>query len=561
MLLDLPTELIQLILKHASASSYTQIALCCHYLYTLSSSRRNLILFHLKRVPGAKEQFDHLDTYSLFLLLRKRVTKWLFNARTYAGRKLYTVNLERPNTGTSSLGYIGGSPLFACVSKEDQRVHLIHVDLNGTVSLKGTLKCPPQIQKEICGTIVKTAFTHDEALAILIRGQNRNEQTDSFTELSFVQQIRAQNSNEHYLLLHFPLIDSDARPSVCKIYGRGEFEVAALAVDSKWRFAVSWHHTDFEEHHEVISYEANDDICPDDPSLSYLSYQEKSVVDENGVWPKWRTEDPARFDEQSFSQLGPVTDIQYHNRGRQMLYSYRGSTLFKFWQIVLDTQPLSLSSGYINRCAVSLNRGERRIPFTVNIPFFGTHVEEPENDFCSHIYLSFGTATHPSHDCPIACILKKQRLCENLTTPHQYDSEPYFDPQLWSVVARLWGYPRPSSTLGCIFAASAGGTRVAVCHWDVLYVWALDPNVLVRETREKVKAESQYFPPTWRAETNLIELRPAVFRLDAVGFKLMFTQNEDIIMVLTDKGLMTWDLRPQGERRRIVSNIDTSIQP
>ncbi|KAF5014454.1 hypothetical protein F66182_14557 [Fusarium sp. NRRL 66182] len=57
-------------------------------------------------------------------------------------------------------------------------------------------------------------------------------------------------------------------------------------------------------------------------------------------------------------------------------------------------------------------------------------------------------------------------------------------------------------------------------------------------------------------DDDLIELRPVIIRMEAVCFKLMFTENDDVIVGLTDRGLMTWDLRPSGRRRRSTLNLD-----
>lgn len=64
---------------------------------------------------------------------------------------------------------------------------------------------------------------------------------------------------------------------------------------------------------------------------------------------------------------------------------------------------------------------------------------------------------------------------------------------------------------------------------------------------------NSYYPRAWRSSSlsdGMVELRPVVFRLEAVCFNIIFTENEDIIMALTDKGLVTLDLRPQAQGRR-----------
>jgi hypothetical protein len=97
-------------------------------------------------------------------------------------------------------------------------------------------------------------------------------------------------------------------------------------------------------------------------------------------------------------------------------------------------------------------------------------------------------------------------------------------------------------------------------QWDALYVWPLNPEGIIRFDT------SDYYPKAWRSgermdDNDMIELHPVIIRMEAVCFKLMFTENDDVIVGLTDRGLMTWDLRPQARRRRSTVNLDVAHVP
>ena len=150
----------------------------------------------------------------------------------------------------------------------------------------------------------------------------------------------------------------------------------------------------------------------------------------------------------------------------------------------------------------------------------------------------------------MACLFISHTSVNSFRCTHQTNLERGRRLSRWLPVARLCDYPDSSvSTIGCRFAVSPNSTRIAVIQWDTLYVWPLNPEEVIWFDL------SDYYPPSWRSgdrldDNEMIELRPVIIRMEAVCFKLMFTENDDVIVGLTDRGLMTWDLRLQARRRR-----------
>jgi hypothetical protein len=48
----------------------------------------------------------------------------------------------------------------------------------------------------------------------------------------------------------------------------------------------------------------------------------------------------------------------------------------------------------------------------------------------------------------------------------------------------------------------------------------------------------------------IVELKPIVLQPDAVCFKIGFTDQENELMALTDRGMMRWNLGPTGKGRK-----------
>ena len=166
---------------------------------------------------------------------------------------------------------------------------------------------------------------------------------------------------------------------------------------------------------------------------------------------------------------------------------------------------------------------------------------------CHWKYLSLGIARHREENWTVACILKSDTLCRARTCGHELNLDRGRRFADWTVVGRLQGYQDPTSSLGCIIAASPLGTRLAIANWNVIQVWALEPNALIEEN------EGGFYPPCYQsADSDMIELPPTTLDAEAVCFKLRFTDKENELLAVTDRGLMLWDLTPRGKGKMTV---------
>lgn len=243
-------------------------------------------------------------------------------------------------------------------------------------------------------------------------------------------------------------------------------------------------------------------------------------------------------------------DLSFNDRSSQLLYHHRAQTLYGSFQRI-DTLRLSASTIYRNTCAVQFS-DSLSLPFSISIPFFGTHrtLSRDGIQMCNWRYLSFGIATHRAENWTVACLLRSEAFCQSRNCGHILNLDRGRRFAEWTVVGHLWGYQDSTSSLGCIVAASPRGTRIAVANWNIIYVWALEPNALIREN-----ADDFYRPSSRSESTGAVEIRPIVLSSEAVCFKLRFMENEDELLALTDRGVMHWNLSPLAKGEKSIQSL------
>lgn len=243
----------------------------------------------------------------------------------------------------------------------------------------------------------------------------------------------------------------------------------------------------------------------------------------------------------------PVGDLAFIRDYRQLLYYFKGETMFGVLQdVAMSQSPVELE----NKCTVRFTESGS-LSFALGVPFFGSHNHEPLG---RRTYLTFGVATHRSQGWTVACLLKSEAAWPaNCSIALNLDDGLQFGD--WTVAARLWGFQHSTSTQGSIVAASKQGTRVAVADWKTLYIWALEPEVLADDNA------NGFYPTCMQStRTGLIELRPIVLQLQAVCFKLQFMEGENELLAITDRGAMCWDLSPMGSGERTSYPLEDTQQ-
>lgn len=311
------------------------------------------------------------------------------------------------------------------------------------------------------------------------------------------------------------------------------------------------------------------------------------VVTSEGTVPDEVQSNRIGYQPTNFANLAlktsPVTHIKFGDQDNQLLYCYGASPLYERYQNLEYTaiDEFQVSGLLENTCHVRFTQ-RINLRFAIDLPFFGTH-EAPAPgsplNVCTWKYLSLGVATHRKEGWTVACLLKSQTTCRSNHCGHTLNLKRGRRFGLWQVVARLWGYRKPNNSIGGIVATSSGGTRIAIANWDVIYVWALEPNEIIEENvggyyrspyasprsssssfsspspasntgegTERARNKSTAVDEAWE---EMVELKPIVLPLGAVCFKLEFVPGqEDDLVALTDRGVMSWYLGPSGKGGR-----------
>lgn len=248
MLLDLPPELIQLILKHCTCASYIQAAFSCFTLLDIASSSREVILHHLHRIPGGNSGLGVLKTKELFRLLLRRSAQQLFWAQFSATCKVFNFESDDINARASSLGP-GGSNL-ALVLRGQPTVYRFHAG-DGKLSFAGQLN--PPCEQEGAVEVLKTAIDKNGGAYVLQRFTPAIAKEDLEAKHPFV--IHALHSRPHGIiyLAHYKPYSSGQRVRTCAFPDHDGYEPLAFAVGNEDTFVIAWHRSS-EDELEVVLY-------------------------------------------------------------------------------------------------------------------------------------------------------------------------------------------------------------------------------------------------------------------------------------------------------------------
>lgn len=275
-----------------------------------------------------------------------------------------------------------------------------------------------------------------------------------------------------------------------------------------------------------------------------------AILDEQGAWSTsdegWVPPLPTT----SGDGLGlrRVTSLAFNDEGSQLLYSQPGDTLYRAFQNIHqeETNRVTCSKLYFNCTRVQVSLATRR-RFHISIPFYGTHSTQvlSGRSICRWTYLSFGVQTQSEGQRPLACLLKSRAVCRFHHCTHVLNLDRGRRLNDWDIVAVLQDYPASSSSLGNVVAASLDGSRLAVASWKKVFIWVIEPNVVL-------ETGAGYYPKSWEklseSEDRLIfNLPPVMIDIDAVCFQMKFTENRDELLLLTDRGLIAWNLDPWGK--------------
>ncbi|KAL3469114.1 hypothetical protein BJX99DRAFT_242033 [Aspergillus californicus] len=528
MLLDFPPELVQLVLLNCTTPAFLQAAFACRALYELASDCRKALVHHIRRTPGPPLDVSSISTSHLFTLLKSRASKQLYGSQFDASCVTFDFGYQIPNIKASTLALYAGGALIFTSCREQKDVHILQVK-EGQLARIAQVRLPWDQLGSV--EILKTAFDGRDRIYVLHRVIPYIEAHDSDADHPFVKQAREFNRDGLIHLACYSLQSPDDPARVTAFPDQAGFEPSALAVAGDGTFAISWCHRMFSENTVFLYSIRNDSTYEVAPNVLGFFYSPRQLQTWHG------------------NTRGPlVTDIIFNDRSTQLLYYYQAKSLYASFHKI--DRPGS-GNLYENSSPVRFTN-DLNLLFSVGVPFFGTHETLDHDGFsvCRWRYLSLGIATHRVENWTVACLLRSEATCRTSNCGHILNLDRGRRLTDWGVVARLWGFRDASDSLGCKVATSNEGTRIAVANWNVVYIWALEPAALIDMDSE------EYYHPTWRSlSTGMIELHPVVLHLDAVCFQLRFTDQENELIAITDRGIMLWDLTTCGRGSRICRKL------
>ncbi|KAJ5605057.1 hypothetical protein N7510_010211 [Penicillium lagena] len=536
MMLHLPTELIQLVLRSCDTTTFFQVAYACHTLLEIASSSREAILYHLRQTPGETDDTQSFTTKGLFGLLMHRAYRQLYGAEFYAEFKVFTVQGLQIEPRACSWNLPNRDQLILAF-KQHPHAYYYYVR-QSHLRYRRRFESP----RERDGVIqVLRTSVDDSAVHVLHRFKPFVNQEDRESNHPFVKQALHSNG-----VLFMAIHDLDSPlVHICAFPDYDDYEPKAL-YGYHGGFAISWQHAHKEDVHEVVHYDTSASSklpmptpLPDNaPVIKIIvliidvSYDPCVVIgsDTNGERAA------------GMENPGPAVRLTI-NDGSQLLYHYRAQTLYGGFQKIGDLPSFDQPKPklYKNSCSVAYSSAFS-LQFAIDIPFYATHEQGDANQgtLCHWQYLAFGIATHRIENWTAACILKSEAYCRAQNCSHElnHDRGRRFDE--WTVVARLLGFRQADVSHGSQVAASSCGTRIAVATWKTLYIWALEPDALLDD-------EDRIYPRSWKdLDSGAIEISPVILDLDAVCYQLRFGDRQNELIVIADRGLIVVDVGRKG---------------
>ncbi|GBF60176.1 hypothetical protein TMEN_2582 [Trichophyton mentagrophytes] len=600
-LLDLPVELLQLVLKCCSTPSFLQLIRTCSTLLTIAKTCREVLRYQLFKLPGLLETEDGvplqgLSTAHLYQELMSRAASHLYGANFHSDTTLYAMEEGMIDTKASSFfptppeePQYFAHPSLALVPRGSASVYLYlmgHPSLRPeeTMLSAGKLEYLSDIPGDIEILRVVNSRSYPNIISVLQRYRPPANPADSPSMHPFVEDTMMPYYSARVRLVHYT-IDSPKgrwRPTVFTVFPTELEEMyTPLAIDvvDQECVVVSWQHKESPRTTKVCLHKyAESDVVVRKDGCSYVEYHTTTLVDGDEIARR------RHFSDSTMHLPDPIVQVRFNDRHQQVIYWHSSSIIYDQFQRILssaDTSgPGSAHRGRLldNICYARRPEYDGTSPpissrFQVGIPFYGYHIRDFANGVCNWYYASVGFTRLPPNGRVGAYILRSTAQCRSDRCTHILNLDRGRRIERWVTVAKLWGFIPNESNLTGLIASSPGGTRLAIANWKTLYVWPLEPYHVLMRNREGYYPPSMYYPgdpgACARASTiplssgeedyektedgwkDIVELKPIILNLDAVCFGLKFTNGENELTLLTDKGLMVWQLGSNRSALRV----------
>jgi hypothetical protein len=164
LILDLPPELLQMILLYSSTPSFVHLIRTCRTLFDLAAQSREVVQHHLNNVPGEKHVISSnlTSTKTLFLIFRRRAAASLQGINVTAQRRDF-ISFAPIDVNASSVTPTN-SYNVALVRKGDPFVDIFEA-FQGNLKFRGVVRPPSDKRKEY--KPLQTAFDQMNNIYVL----------------------------------------------------------------------------------------------------------------------------------------------------------------------------------------------------------------------------------------------------------------------------------------------------------------------------------------------------------------------------------------------------------
>lgn len=257
MLLSLPAELIQLIMRSCDSPSFLQTAFTSRNLLELATTSRNLVQHQLSQTPGDSDYSASLTTRQLFkLLLHRSIDQLLFGIETHFERKSFTFNsifggkvIDSRASSLISLPYDAGTRTqVLLVFQNDSSVYLFDIQ-NGSLVL--SFRCDAPAKRYGNVQVLHVALDNEQIYVLHRFKPFIAEGPDS--ERPFVKQAQQSNPNGNIFLATHPIRHPDGTICIRGFPDEKDYEPLSFVVEDE-QFAISWQHVQHAHDHRVMLY-------------------------------------------------------------------------------------------------------------------------------------------------------------------------------------------------------------------------------------------------------------------------------------------------------------------
>lgn len=577
-LLDLPDELTSQVLLSASTPTFIQLIRTCKKFYTCARQNRNLLIHHLRQIPGDKTKLQdgQLDNHGLFLLLRQRAVNTLNGVNFTANMHEHVARSVSIDPKASSVGGLDAEYVRMALSFRDS-LDIRQYTNHGVIKEKIKQIATPHVKilKLVqWGRFVSVLCSWPARKDDELDDASDSEDSDSETEMLVKEplpptvnahlqrtQRRLKSRNDrlitiiksdfNYRIIHFDVYTmEDSR--VMEIIPPPDSVPRDFAVHNCSLCAILW---DKETPGNRPTEDASVLTYTIDARMGDIVYEQKTV------WPKankpTRTSSESDDDDDAPEQL--PESIAFFKEGRRIkMYDAGG---------IVPYQTFSASTTQYDQYASTNVISFEGFTVHVDTPFYGTHTTQLDDlnqqSYCfqHHLCLGIASLNLPNHvgddEVRILCVLRSQNRYYPESCDHRvnFSRMTHVSANNSTIVARLWGWEPLHTNLSGkeTVAVSPGGTRIAIAMWNKVLVYPLNPKVLCDEAvvdssddeapkprRKRKKPQNPWEKPCTdyylrKKDKNLLgwkiaELRPIVLDLQgAVAHKMSWSAAKEPI--------------------------------